>query len=274
MNRAMLVVLIAGCVLWVTLAMAAVPVATLPKTKINPKDGATMVLVPAGAFPMGTSEEELAAWLRTYPRDTRDGFSAEQPRHNVDLDAYYIYTTEVTVARYRKFCRATKRAMPLEPPWKWQDDHPIVHVTWDDAKAYADWAGVALPTEAEWEKAARGTDGRVFPWGNAWAARKCVNRAKSTRAVGRMPAGVSPYGCLDMAGNAWEWCADWYDTDYYRNAPARNPAGPATGHTRVIRGGSWYNSSPRGFRVASRGDFPPVYKFNFGIGFRCVLRVP
>jgi len=200
-------------------------------TRINPKDGATMVYVPAGEFLMGSKDGE--------------GQDDERPQHKVFLTGYWIYRTEVTVAQYKKFCQATGRVMATDPPWKWQDDHPVVNVFWDDAAAYAQWANAALPTEAQWEKAARGTDSRVYPWGNDWDGEKCQNsvggkNAGKTAPVGSMPAGASPYGCLDMAGNVWEWCADWYDAGYYKNAPARNPTGPATGTTRVLRGGSWF----------------------------------
>jgi len=139
----------------------------------------------------------------------------------VNLDGYWIYKYEVTVAQYRKFCNETGSNMPEAPSWGWQDDHPIVHVSWDNATAYTQWAGVRLPTEAQWEKAARGTDGRAYPWGNEWDATKCANsvgqRLSSTKPIGSYPSDTSPYGALDMAGNVWEWCADWYDGNYYNN---------------------------------------------------------
>jgi len=160
--------------------------------------------------------------------------------------------------------------MPSKPKWGWIDNHPIVNVSWNDAKAYADWAGVVLPTEAQWEKAARGTDGRIYPWDNEWDAIKCVNFTNSksgTKPVGSILSGSSPYECLDMAGNVWEWCGDWYGADYYKNAPAKNPTGPVTGENRVrvLRGGSWYY-----------GDYGPGYYYggNYGIGFRCASPVP
>ena len=167
---------------------------------INPKDGAEMVWVPAGEFLMGSTDDE--------------GVRDERPQRKVYLDGYWMYKTEVTVAQYRKFCEATNREMPEAPEWGWKEDHPVVNVSWHDAVDYAKWAGASLPTEAQWEKAARGTDGRVFPWGNEWDAGACANSVswslKGTKPVGSCPAGASPYGCVDMAGNAWEWCADWY----------------------------------------------------------------
>jgi formylglycine-generating enzyme required for sulfatase activity len=275
----------------------------LPPTRVNPKDGAEMVLVPAGEFRMGSSEQELAAWLAAHPTDKREWFTDELPQRSVYLDAYYIYKTEVTVAQYRTFCQATGRQMPPPPPWGWQDAHPIVNVTWDDAKAYADWAGVALPTEAQWEKAARGTEGRLFPWGSAWpppakvgnfADEACKRSGKykdwtfiagyddgyaETAPVGSFPAGASPYGVLDMAGNVWEWCGDWYDSNYYQTAPTKNPTGPearvrvqvlpgiyVTG--RVVRGGSWCLDDPGIFRGARRSGGGPSGRY-YGDGFRC-----
>jgi formylglycine-generating enzyme required for sulfatase activity len=136
-----------------------------------------------------------------------------------------------------------------------------VNVSWDGAAAYAQWAGASLPTEAQWEKAARGTDGRVYPWGNAWDASKaqCSKEkwgdAKTPAAVGSFLTGASPFGCLDMAGNVWEWCADWYDAGYYKTASAKNPTGPATGTSRVLRGGSWSGDTPDDFRAAYRGIY-------------------
>jgi formylglycine-generating enzyme required for sulfatase activity len=268
------------------------------KTILNPKDGTEVVWVPTGVFLMGTNEDQLAAWLIAHPGDKRDWFNDELPQRRVYLDGYWIYKTEVTVAQYRTFCQATGCAMPQAPPWDWQDDHPVVNVSWEDANAYAQWAGAALPTEAQWEKAARGTDGRLYPWGNAWppparagnfADQACKRSGQypnlifidgyddgyvNTSPVGGFPAGVSPHGCLDMEGNVGEWCTDWCDYDYYRNAPSRNPIGPATGKYRAVRGGGWDDGyTPRSIRAAYRPRYTPTDRYHF-IGFRCVLRSP
>jgi sulfatase modifying factor 1 len=245
----------------------------LPSVKINPKDGAEMILIPAGEFVMGTSDEELSRLQKTNTGSNRDLYKNESPQHKVDLDGYYIYKTEVTVSQYKKFCEETRRKMPEEPLWKWQDNHPIVNVSWIDAKAYADWAGGVLPTEAQWEKAARGTDGRVYPWGNDWDDKKCSNSAGAvkpgkTTAVGSFTDGKSVYGVLDMSGNTWEWCADLYGEKYYSLTNVRNPVGPETGETRVLRGGSWIIYNPKLLRVACRGERKPGYKNDY-IGFRC-----
>ncbi len=254
--------------------------------KTNPKDGAEMILIPAGEFLMGTSEKELAALLKA---NKREWFTDEMPQHKVYLDAYYMYKTEVTVAQYRKFCTTTNRKMPTEPDWKWQDTHPIVNVSWDDATAYADWAGVALPTEAQWEKAARGGDGRIYPWGNTWDETKCANwmnsgEGKGANSVGSFPTGDSPYGVMDMAGNVEELCADWYGADYYKNAPVKNHSGPATGDIHSLRGGSWGSGGFEGgydyyCRGAYRDGYSPFYNggsiYYFGdVGFRCASPVP
>jgi formylglycine-generating enzyme required for sulfatase activity len=236
--------------------------ATVGRVIVSPIDGATMVFVPAGEFLMGSPEDE--------------GDEDEHPLRTVYLDDYYIDRTEVTVAAYRRFCAATKRAMPPEPEWKWQDTHPIVNVSWSDASAYAAWAGKALPTEAQWEKAARGTDGQQYPWGDMWDGAKCSNSVgknpKKTSPVGNFPAGASPYGALDMAGNVWEWCADWYEAGNYRTAPAHNPTGPATGRSRVLRGGSWGDITDRSLQTATRNVdyFPGDWDGSFG--FRCAAR--
>lgn len=227
--------------------------------KINPKDGADMVFVPAGEFLMGNQEGK--------------GSEGERPQRQVTLDDFHIYKFEVTVAQYRKFCAATQRAMPPEPTWKWQDAHPIVNVTWFDASAYAAWAGAALPTEAQWEKAARGTDGRTFVWGNNFTKSTCHTSDGKTVAVGLFPNGASPYGAMDMAGNVWEWCADWYDPDYYADAPLHNPPGPATGTVRVLRGGSWGFNVSDFFRVTYRNRCLPECKYG-DYGFRCVVPAP
>jgi len=255
----------------------------LPLVKVNAKDGAEMALIPAGPFKMGTSEQELAAWLATHPAVQREWYAGELPQHTVTLDAYYMYKTLVTVAQYRKFCLATKRDMPYEPSWKWQENQPIVNVSWDDANAYADWAGAELPTEAQWEKAARGGDDRLYPWGNAWPPPAKAGNFEPlagytdeypyTSPVASFTA--NPYGLYDMAGNAWEWCADWYDPHYYASAPANNPTGPKKSgarELRVLRGGSWDAYDPGEYRCAERGYTNPAIH-HVVLGFRCVVRV-
>jgi formylglycine-generating enzyme required for sulfatase activity len=222
---------------------------------VNQRDGAEMVWVPAGPFTMGAGRDA----------------------HTVTLDGYFIYKNEVTVAEYKQFCAATGRKMPNPPFWGWIDTHPIVNVTWFDAVAYCRWAGVRLPTEAQWEKAARGTDGRKYPWGNVWDdydikantdEYQKSSQVHGTTPVGSFPKGGSPYGCLDMAGNVWEWCQDWYQDGYYKSSPTSNPTGPDNGQYRVSRGGSWVYDSYSAYS-ATRGNGDPSYILN-NYGFRCV----
>jgi hypothetical protein len=191
--------------------------------------------VPAGPFLYGANEE------RRSPH------------------AFRIMQTPVTVAMYRTYCSAADVAMPSAPSWGWRDDHPMVNVSWDDAQAFCRWSGLALPTEEQWEKAARGTDGREYPWGNGWDPRRCVCsvspiKAESTAPVGSIPAGASPYGCMDTAGNVWEWCADWYDS---------------TRTARVLRGGAWRNLNADYFCVHYRYRNYPDNRIG-NRGFRCV----
>jgi len=242
------------------------------------KDGKEMVLVPAGEFLMGTSDAQLEAFLQTHPGWKPEWLSIEQPQHQVFLDAFYIDETEVTNAEYRRFVVASGH----ETPRHWengqvpagQDDYPVVNIRLEDAQAYAAWAGKRLPTEAEWEKAARGTDGRIYPWGDSWDPEK-ANALGSGRSgpapVGSYgPASASPYGALDLAGNAWEWCADWYAGDYYVGSPLRNPQGPqaVTGTHPVVRGGSWFDP-PEYARCAFRYGLNPR-RLLPNQGFRCV----
>jgi formylglycine-generating enzyme required for sulfatase activity len=217
---------------------------------------AGMVLVPAGEFWMG--------------RD--DGNDDEKPRHRVDLDVYYIDRYEITNELYQHFMEATRRVAPLF----WSQGHlngasqPVVGVSWDDADAYCRWAGKRLPTEAEWEKAARGDDGRSYPWGEQWDSSR-ANSKESQRngpaPVGSYPSGVSPYGAHDMAGNVWEWVADWYAP--YTPEAKTNPKGPDTGDKKVIRGGAWNGSYTSWLRPSFRYAQAPA-ALSYGIGFRCV----
>jgi len=274
------------CLIVVTVSLAAdSPTAKPPVTptkapkvveKINPKDGAAMVWVPAGKFIMGSTDAQLVALCKGSLM-LKNWCSNEKPKHTVKLDGYWMYKNDVTVAQYKKFCAATTREMPDAPELGWIDEHPMVNLSWDDANAYAQWAGAALPTEAQWEKAARGTDGRIYPWGNEWDAEKCNNAVSGyntmkTTAVGSYPASVSPYGCLDMVGNVYQWCADWYDENY-KNSPKQNPTGSANGTTRVLRGGCWYDVDTRYFRAAYRDSGEPTIGF-VSIGFRCAVRSP
>ena len=149
----------------------------------------------------------------------------------------------------------------------------MVNVSWLDCVSYAKWAGASLPTEAQWEKAARGTDGRLYPWGNRWDTSVCNNaytKILRTQPVGSYPAGSSPYGCMDMAGNVWEWCADWDSNDYYKNGATNNPTGPSEGKARVLRGGYWNNYVPEYFTCTYRHSSNPLTG-NPGCGFRLVM---
>ena len=219
---------------------------------------AEMVSVPAGEFWMGSEDS--------------DAFSHEKPRRRVYVDAFRIDKYEVTNALYGRFTDATGRAAPQY--WndsKWNESsQPVVGVDWNDANAYCQWAGKRLPTEAQWEKAARGTDGRKYPWGEQWDSSR-ANSYESilgkTVAVGSYAAGTSPYVTHDMAGNVWEWVADWFDEKYYANAPDRNPKGPSSGQYRVLRGGSW-NVYLRDLRTSYRVRSGPTTRSD-SIGFRC-----
>jgi len=218
--------------------------------EIEAPDGSVMVLIPAGEFIMGSDE----------------GDSDERPAHMVYLDGYLIDRTPVTWGQYVRFCEDTGREMPSEPGFPLDETHPVVNVSWYDAAAYCKWAGKRLPTEAEWEKAASGTDGRIWPWGNNGDPKKANTRGRGTTPVGSYPAGASPYGVLDMAGNAWNWCADLYSAAYYTKGHDRNPRGPKGGQDRALRGGSWYDDQVDA-RCANRLQYDPTGLDDF-IGFR------
>ena len=219
--------------------------------------------------------------LKLRPNWRERFFADEQPQHTVYLDGFWIYKREVTVAQYRKFCAETARKMPDLP--RWADEHfPMVNVSWHDAAAYAAWAGGALPTEAQWEKAARGTDGRRYTWGSSWDAEKCNNysdtaeigggfQANRAAAGGSYPASDSPYGAQDMAGNVWEWCQDcWHVT--YEDAPLNGSAWQEENggdcDLRVTRGGS-YDFFRFSLRASMRYNYYPSQAQGH-LGLRCV----
>ncbi len=232
-----------------------------------------MVIIPAGSLPMGV------------PPGDRDGGRDEYPNHAVFLDDFYIDKYEVTNGRYLEFIRATGHRKPQHPknPDRnlWQGglmpetiaDRPVINVDWYDAEAYCRWAGRRLPTEAEWEKAAKGTTDRRFPWGNVEPTDKHLNflqrwiGEKTLMPVGSYEAGKSPYGVYDVAGNVFEWTADWYDASFYKNSPAKNPPGPKTGSRKVLRGSGWPSETPT-VRIFTRIGSDPKNR-DESTGFRC-----
>jgi formylglycine-generating enzyme required for sulfatase activity len=243
-------------------------------------NGAEVILpplcaVPAGPFLMGSD-----------PRRDRGAYDGEQPQHSVTVAAYQIGKYPVTVAEYACFVRATKHSEPKSHynRLRWAQqlserlDHPVVNVSWHDALAHAHWLVERtgqpwrLLTEAEWEKAARGTDGRLYPWGNAWNPANANTGKNGTMPVGSYPGGASPYGAQDMTGNVWEWTSSLYQP-YPYNATDGREREISTEH-HVIRGGSW-NSRTKQARTAIRGNLPLVPDFANGfIGFRLALAVP
>jgi len=235
-------------------------------TMNNSKDGSVMVHVPAGEFLMGSIDKDIQA------------LDSEKPQHAVYLEAYWINKTEITNELYKKCVDEGTCSIPLKVE-KFNNpafaNYPIEYVNWEQASAYCGWAGGKLPSEAEWEKAARGTDGRNFPWGNKAPTKDLLNYKdsgmKGSTEVGSYPNGASPYGALDMVGNVQEWVQDWYAGDYYRSSPKENPPGAETGNSRVIRGSSWRFESAL-VRLPLRMYFAPTSTdFDYkDIGFRCV----
>jgi sulfatase modifying factor 1 len=286
----------------------------MPKEIIG-KDGAKMVLIPAGEFLMGTDKAEISKLIQLAmdPEADASWFEDETPRHTVYVDAFYMDTYEVTNAQYKKFVQATKHGEPLGykisfnssnevgmigpySPWSDpnfnKDNQPVVCVTWEDAKAYAEWAGKRLPTEAEWEYAARGgLAGKRYVWGDVWPppkgsgnfADKSFKRAFPSRTIINgyddsyaftAPVGSfkpNGYGLYDMEGNVDELCADWYEDNYYASSPKSNPKGPSSGDFHVSRGGSWYFDVDRILRTADRRyRNAKVYSY-YICGFRCAM---
>jgi formylglycine-generating enzyme required for sulfatase activity len=232
--------------------------------QVSAKDGMEMVYVPAGDFNMGNFS----------------GIADEQPLHSVFLDAYWIDKTEVTNVMYSQCVQSGACLKPYNQsnthfnyyPDPQYANYPVIDLKWSSAEAYCAWAGRRLPTEAEWEKAARGTDGRTYPWGDILPNSSLLNfnnPVGDTVRVGSYLNGASPYGALDMAGNVTEWVADWYDAGYYGISPQSNPAGPLDGQAKVLRGGSWH-TDVYSIRSADRHYLPPDTR-DIVIGFRCAL---
>ena len=271
-------------------------------TWTSPKDGMLMAYIPAGTFWMGAVRGDSKA------------HDDEKPGHEVALDGYWIDTTEVTNAMFARFVEQTGYLTEAEKQGSgyaynpdtrsWKDtkgadwlhphgtdsniigleQHPVVQISWDDAIAYCAWRDARLPTEAEWEKAARGTDMRIYPWGNGapdgeyanfadrnlavdWAENTSDDGFQFTAPVGSYLAGASPYGIFDMAGNVWEWVQDWYGETYYNSSPNANPAGPAAGTFHVVRGGSWNAAGPS-LRLSFRRRLVSAPRIDY-FGFRC-----
>jgi sulfatase modifying factor 1 len=226
------------------------------------EDGRELVEIPEGPFKMGSNE----------------GDYDEAPEHQAYIKTFYIDKYEVKQGEYERFLKATKRAKPFVPvfdddPAKiMQPEYPAIGMSWSDAAAYCQWAGKRLPTEAEWEKAAKGEGTRKYPWGNSMAPKYAnlegeEDGYKYLAPPGKFESGRSPYGLYDMAGNVAEWVSDTYDDKYYAKSPYRDPKGPEEGQNRVIRGGSW-RESPNGARVTKRFQ-AKIWRTDATIGFRC-----
>lgn len=253
-------------------------------TQISPSDGMVLVYIPAGSFLMGSIDVENGA---DYD---------EMPQHLVTLDAYWMDQTVVSNAMYARFLNEIGNQIEERSTWldagdedvlisqqdgiwrpsKGYDDHPAIEVTWFGARAYCQWAGRRLPSEAEWEKGARGQlpgsdDGRVYPWGDEIDCDKAqyANCGGGLLPVSSKLAGASPYGVLGLSGNTWEWVSDWYAEDYYRISRAENPLGPDDGESRVLRGGSW-EYDWKHLRAANRRHNGPSVSMH-DYSFRCVL---
>jgi formylglycine-generating enzyme required for sulfatase activity len=256
--------------------------ATGPGTgRISPQDGMPLVYVPAGEFLMGSTDQDPGADID------------EKPQHRVFLEAFWMGQTEVTNAMFAAFLSEKGNQVEERATWlnaaasqvqivqdqngEWQprlgfEDHPVAFVTWYAARAYCAWAGGRLPTEAEWEKAARGVNDGIFPWGgeiDCSRANYLDCNLTGSLPVGSLLAGASPYNALDMTGNVWEWVADWHAADYYTRSPAENPAGPETGLARVVRGGSWLFDAKHARPANRRSDGPLITKPDYG--FRCAF---
>lgn len=264
-------------------------------TEIRDAQDIHMVLVPAGEFMMGNTAEDSMLECEKYQSNCKESRSLlwEEPPHLVYLDAFYIDKYEVTNAQYKACVKADVCSPPFDKKSSTHSDYydnlkydsyPFMGAFWSGAILYCQWRGATLPTEAQWEKAARGTDGRAYPWGSNFdgsKANSCDKNCNSDQAitefddgyadvapVGSYPEGVSPYGVYDMAGNVWEFVADWYSETYYEFSPYNNPLGPTSGEELIARGGSW-GQTPARLRTSARFPFSSSIFLSGGVGFRC-----
>jgi formylglycine-generating enzyme len=242
----------------------------------NPKDGYEMILIPRGVAIFGTGPDD--------PYFEESSTDREKPQFKADIPEFYIGIYCVTNEQYYTFIKETGHRPPEQATWGtpvWKNGkfpegkgkHPVVCVTWDDAKAYCEWAGLRLPTELQWEKAARGFDGRLFPWGNDWDENKCRNFNNkglgTTCAVDDYPEGTSIFGVFNMSGNVWEWVEDWYESNAYARYAKNYLTLPNAGQFKLLRGGSWHGDNPVPFRGAARLPKNPDDRASV-VGFRCV----
>jgi formylglycine-generating enzyme required for sulfatase activity len=267
----------------------------------NVKDGTILIQIPAGVFTMGYEEprkakvDTLIYKGKIMQIKKQGGLNV---KHKVDLNTFFIGKYEITNAQYKLFCDQTEHSYPPDPKFKGMaqyfvnyPNYPVVNISWEETKTYCDWAGMRLPTEAEWEKSARGTSERKYPWGNenpdvgnqydkcnyktldqtGSSTTKAFKKEKDkyiyTSPVDSFSRGASPYGVFNMAGNVNEWCADWLNVDYYSQSPERNPTGPDSGQARVVRGGCWDDISISHLKTTERGSCKPDTR-KYILGFR------
>jgi len=267
---------------------------SFPETWTNPRDGSSLRLIPAGPFLMGSTQDEIEAAMRMHKDGPAFALLHETPQFEAWRPAFYISIYAVTNLQFARFLSAarpstrrleswverlehialptrTARSIRIDPGF---DRHPVPNVTWFGAQAYCRWAGLRLPSEMEWEKAARGTDGRIFPWGDDWrpqALRWHEHRPseETTAPVDAFPDGRSPYGLFQMAGNVEEWCGDWYRPEVYRRYAQGDLRPPVRGRGRVVRGGTCMRHTPLEFRCAMRRTSPPALINILYTGIRC-----
>jgi formylglycine-generating enzyme required for sulfatase activity len=277
--------------------------ANLGDTWLRPTDHMVMVFLPGGVFQMGSNKTEINSYIELCEHEWGDCeqslFVNSSPQHSVELDAFWIDHTEVTNEQFATFLNKRGNQRGGGVPWLVVEDHhcmieklenqfqpksgyadhPVTHVSWYGAVAYCKWAGGQLPTEAQWEYAAKGPEGYIYPWGNEFdCTRDNFDDASvgcdgypATSPVDAFPSGKSWSGALGMTGNVYEWVADRYNADYYAYSPSKNPPGPNKGEHRVVRGGTW-NLPLWWLNNTTRSDAPPTSRSYFG-GFRCAVSV-